>query len=109
MIKKVVETWHRVVAGELSEVLDGLLADDVVFYSPIVYTPQRGKAATTMYLRAAAQTLPGDPATAFFITRSRFSPGTSPCSSLRRPLAANTSMVSISSAAMRPGASWSSG
>ena len=62
MIKKVVETWRRVVAGELSEVLDGLLADDVVFYSPIVYTPQRGKAATTLYLRAAAQTLPGDPA-----------------------------------------------
>jgi hypothetical protein len=58
----VVETWHRVVAGQLSEALDGLLADDVVFYSPIVYTPQRGNAVTTMYLRAAAQTLPGDPA-----------------------------------------------
>jgi hypothetical protein len=61
MIKKVVETWHRIVAGELREALDGLLAGDVVFYSPIVYTPQRGKAVTTMYLRAAAQTLPGDP------------------------------------------------
>ena len=36
MIKKVVETWYRVVAGELPESLDGLLADDVVFYSPIV-------------------------------------------------------------------------
>jgi hypothetical protein len=36
MIKKVVETWHRVVAGELPEALDGLLADDLVFYSPIV-------------------------------------------------------------------------
>jgi hypothetical protein len=109
MIKKVVETWHRVVAGELSEVLDGLLADDVVFYSPIVYTPQRGKAATTMYLRAAAQTLPGDPAHGAFHYPSRFSPATSPCSSLRRPSAANTSMASTSSAAMRPGASWSSG
>jgi hypothetical protein len=62
VIKKVVETWHWVVAGKLSEALDGLLADDVVFYSPIVYTPQRGKAVTTMYLRAAARTLPGDPA-----------------------------------------------
>jgi hypothetical protein len=48
MITKVVETWHRAVAGELSETLDGLLADDVVFYSPIVYTPQHGKAVTTM-------------------------------------------------------------
>ena len=62
MIKKVVETCHRVVAGELSEALDGLLADDVVFYSPIVYPPQRGKAVTTVSLRAAARTLPGDPA-----------------------------------------------
>ena len=62
MIKRVAETWHRVVAGERSEGLDGLLADDVVFYSPIVYTPQRGKGVTTMYLRAAAQALPGDAA-----------------------------------------------
>jgi hypothetical protein len=61
MIEKVVETWHRFLAGERPEALDGLLADDVVFYSPIVYTPQRGKAVTTMYLHAAAQTLPGDP------------------------------------------------
>ena len=29
----------RAVASELSEALDGLLADDVIFYSPIVYTP----------------------------------------------------------------------
>lgn len=109
MIQEVVEIWHRIVAGELSEALDGLLADVVVFYSPIVYTPQRGKAVTTMHLRAAAQTLPGNPAPGAFHTRSRSSPATSPCSSSRRPSAANTSMASTSSAAMRPGASWSSG
>ena len=40
--------------------LDELLDDDVVFYSPIVYTPQRGKAITTLYLQAARQTFPGD-------------------------------------------------
>jgi len=62
MIEKVVETWHRFLAGELPEALGALLADDVVFYSPVVYTPQRGKDLTTMYLHAAAQTLPGDPA-----------------------------------------------
>jgi hypothetical protein len=66
MIEKVVETWHRFLAGELPEVLDGLLADDVVFYSPLVYTPQRGKDVTTMYLQAAAQTLPGDSADGAF-------------------------------------------
>jgi len=60
MIEQVVERWHRFIAGNLSEGLDTLLADDVVFYSPIVYTPQRGKAVTTMYLHAAAQTLLGD-------------------------------------------------
>ena len=41
MIQKVVGTWHRVIAGERLEALDGLLAADVVFYSPIVCTPQR--------------------------------------------------------------------
>src|SRR6266436_444165 len=41
---------------------DALLADDVVFYSPIVYTPQEGKAITKLYLQAAGQTLPGDEA-----------------------------------------------
>ncbi len=60
MIEQVIERWHRFIAGNLSEGLEILLADDVVFYSPIVYTPQRGKAVTMMYLNAAAQTLLGD-------------------------------------------------
>ena len=34
-----------------------LLADDVVFQSPVVHTPQRGKAITTQYLAAALQVL----------------------------------------------------
>ena len=31
-------------------VLDDQLADDAVFYSPAVFTPQRGKALTATYL-----------------------------------------------------------
>ncbi len=62
MIEHVVSQWHRHLRGELPGGLDALLDEDVVFYSPIVYTPQRGKAITTRYLEAAAQTLPGDPA-----------------------------------------------
>lgn len=58
MIEQTVEQWHRVVAGDLS-VLDDLLADDVVFYSPVVFTPQRGKAITKVYLQGAAQVLGG--------------------------------------------------
>ncbi len=32
----------------------------MVFYSPIVFTPQRGKAVTTQYLEAAGQAFTGD-------------------------------------------------
>jgi hypothetical protein len=46
--------------GELPGGLDTLLDDDVVFYSPVVFTPQRGKAVTTLYLQAAGVALPGE-------------------------------------------------
>jgi ketosteroid isomerase-like protein len=50
----VVEKWHRMLEeGDLSA-LDELLADDCVFLSPIVHTPQRGKELTTLYLNGAA-------------------------------------------------------
>jgi hypothetical protein len=64
MIEHVIEKWHAHLRGQLPGGLDELLDDDVVFYSPIVYTPQRGKAITTLYLQAAGQTLPGDEAEA---------------------------------------------
>ena len=59
-IEAVIAKWHAHLRGRLPGGLDELLDDDVVFYSPIVYTPQRGKAITKMYLEAAGQTLPGD-------------------------------------------------
>jgi len=61
MIEQVVDRWHRHLRGELPGGLDALLDEEVVFYSPIVYTPQRGKAITTRYLEAAGQALPGGP------------------------------------------------
>jgi ketosteroid isomerase-like protein len=61
VIEQVIERWHAHLRGELPGGLDELLDDDVVFFSPIVYTPQEGKAVTKMYLEAAGQTLPGDP------------------------------------------------
>jgi hypothetical protein len=64
MIERVIERWHEHLRGRLAGGLDELLDDDVVFYSPIVYTPQRGKAITMLYLQAAGQTLPGDAPTA---------------------------------------------
>lgn len=59
MIEHVVARWHAYLGGELPGGLDDLLDDDVVFYSPIVYTPQRGKEITSLYLQAAAQTFAG--------------------------------------------------
>jgi hypothetical protein len=60
MIEPVIEKWHAHLRGQLPGGLDELLDDDVVFYSPIVFTPQQGKAITKLYLEAAGQTLPGD-------------------------------------------------
>ncbi len=61
MIEAVVDKWHAHMRGALPGGLDELLDDDVVFYSPVVFTPQRGKAMTARYLEAAGQTFPGDP------------------------------------------------
>lgn len=60
MIEQTMRQWFQYLKGELPGGLDELLHDDVVFYSPVVYTPQRGKAVTKLYLEAAGQTLPGD-------------------------------------------------
>ena len=60
LIEQVIEKWHAHMRGQLPGGLDELLDDDVVFYSPIVYTPQVGKAITKLYLQAAGQTLPGE-------------------------------------------------
>ena len=62
MIEKCIENWHKHLRGELEGGLDTLLDDDCVFISPIVFSPQKGKALTTMYLQAAGSTFSGDEA-----------------------------------------------
>jgi len=49
--------WHQIVRSRDGSSLDGLLHDEVVFHSPVVHTPQHGKAITTMYLRGALHVL----------------------------------------------------
>lgn len=46
-------TWHELVESRNAKGLTTLLADDVVFHSPVVHTPQVGKAITIQYLSAA--------------------------------------------------------
>ena len=49
------EQWHRMVRTHDPSGLSTLLAEDAVFHSPIVHSPQRGRAVVTMYLSAAFQ------------------------------------------------------
>jgi hypothetical protein len=49
--------WHQIVEEKDPARLDELLADDCVFRSPAVHTPQEGKALTTVYLSAAMKVL----------------------------------------------------
>lgn len=50
-----IQRWHELVRAHDPSGLDALLAEDAVFVSPVVHTPQRGKALTRAYLSAAFQ------------------------------------------------------
>jgi len=57
---KVLKDWHKVMSTGDAQLLSKLLADDVVFHSPVVHSPQKGKKITMAYLLAASQVLGGD-------------------------------------------------
>jgi len=44
------ETWHQIVKELSPERLDEVLAEDCVFYSPVLHTPQEGRELTKFYL-----------------------------------------------------------
>lgn len=57
MTPSAVERWEQIVATHNFSLLDSLLADDVIFESPIVHTPQVGRAITKAYLIGAVRVL----------------------------------------------------
>ena len=57
MMPRPIEQWHHVVASRDAAALKDLLAEDVVFVSPVVHTPQTGRPITMAYLQAAMQVL----------------------------------------------------
>jgi hypothetical protein len=59
-MEKALEKWHLFTTSKDPKYLDELLADDVVFYSPIVHAPQKGKWITTGYLMSAMMILGAD-------------------------------------------------
>lgn len=55
---KGLERWHEVIAGGSEPAaLAAIIREDAVFHSPVVHTPQRGRALVVAYLAAAGQTL----------------------------------------------------
>lgn len=53
----VIERWHDYVERGDPALLDDLIAEECVFQSPAVHSPQVGKAITLKYLRAAMTVL----------------------------------------------------
>ncbi|MBE9537952.1 MAG: nuclear transport factor 2 family protein [Proteobacteria bacterium] len=45
--------WHDIIRERDSERLEEVLADDCVFHSPILHTPQEGKDLTKYYIAGA--------------------------------------------------------
>ena len=58
-VPAVIERWLQVIEGGPDGQLEEMLADDAVFYSPAVFSPQRGRDLTAAYLRAAGQMFAG--------------------------------------------------
>ena len=52
--------WHKVAMSRDVDAISAILHDDCVFESPVVHTPQLGKAITAKYLAAAGFTLGND-------------------------------------------------
>ncbi|WP_428631681.1 nuclear transport factor 2 family protein [Sphingopyxis sp.] len=56
-----VAAWHAYMAGGGDpQALKDMLADDAVFHSPVVHTPQEGRNKVFAYLHAASHALGGD-------------------------------------------------
>lgn len=54
------KNWHTFLETRTPKILDELLANEVIFYSPIVWTPQEGKQITKLYLMAALEVFGGE-------------------------------------------------
>ena len=55
-----IPAWHEAVAAGDFAAVERLLAEDAVFQSPAVHSPQAGKALVAKYLRAAMSVLNND-------------------------------------------------
>ncbi len=54
------QRWMNFIEKHDEALLADMLAEDVVFHSPVVHTPQRGKKITFLYLASAEKVLGGE-------------------------------------------------
>ena len=54
-MEKNLAKWHEIVKTKNVALLSEILDDNVVFHSPVVHAPQKGKKITALYLSAALQ------------------------------------------------------
>lgn len=59
MTAPVVERWFTFMDSGQAAILDELLAEDVVFFSPAVHTPKQGRDMVTTFLLAAERLFAG--------------------------------------------------
>ena len=59
-MKANVNTWHEILVSKDIPRLNDILDDEVIFYSPVVHTPQIGKKITHLYLSAALHVIAND-------------------------------------------------
>ncbi len=53
MSQQLIAKWHAYMDNPSAQALDEMLHDDVTFISPVVFTPQTGKAVAMKYLLSA--------------------------------------------------------
>jgi hypothetical protein len=57
MSNATIDAWHKLIDERNAAALEDILADEAVFHSPVVHTPQRGKHLAKLYLSAALMVL----------------------------------------------------
>lgn len=60
MSNEALDAWHAFVRSKNSAEFEKALDDSVKFHSPVVHTPQVGKAVTLLYLETAHDVLAND-------------------------------------------------
>ena len=59
MTPPVIKRWLDIIENDRTSEIEGVLAEDAVFYSPAVFSPQEGRDMAVAYLTAASKMFSG--------------------------------------------------